>query len=126
MLKFILQIRHEGGTCIANVQFYFYIRFGEDRHPLAMVSMFSPPDANVFTESSETVYLSEPLSARDGLIVIPVTMIHSVISMFPETRITDEGRILEMGKFSLMRHAFLELTQFSNGELFEEEEESLL
>lgn len=86
--------------------------------------MFSLPDADIFTESSETVYLSEPLSARDGLAVIPVTAIYSVVSMFPETRITDDGRILETGKFSLMRHAFLELAQFSNGELFEEEDDN--
>ena len=44
--------------------------------------------------------------------------------MFPETCITNDGKILEMGKFLLMRHAFLELAQFSNGELFEEEEDS--
>ena len=91
-----------------------------------MVSMFSHPDADVFTDSSETVYLSELLSARDGIVVIPVMAIHSVVSMFPETRVTDDGRILETGKFSLMRHAFLELVPFSNGELFEDEDDSLL
>ena len=91
-----------------------------------MVSMFSHPDADVFTDSSETVYLSELLSARDGIVVIPVTAIHSVVSMFPETCVTDDGRILETGKFSLMRHAFLELVPFSNGELFEDEDDSLL
>ena len=121
-----MQIKQEGGTRIANVQFYFYIRFGNVRHPLAMVLMFSLPDADVFTESSETVYLSELLSTQDGIVVIPVTAIHSVVSMFPETRVTDNGRILETEKFSLMRHAFHELAQFSNGELFEEEDESLL
>ena len=125
-MKYILQIRHEGGIRVANVQFYFYIRFGNDWHPLAMVSMFSLPDAEVFTESSETVYLSEPLSSPDGIVVIPVTAIHSVVSMFPEMRVTDDGRILETGKFSLMRHAFHELAQFSNGELFEEDDDSVL
>ena len=91
-----------------------------------MVTMFSLPDPDVFADSSETVYLSEPLSARDGLVVILVTAIHSVVSMFPEMRVTDDGRILETGKFSLMHHAFLELTQFSNGELFEEDDDSVL
>ena len=88
-----------------------------------MVSMFSLPDADVFTESSGTVYLSELLSASEGLIVIPIATIHSVVSMFPEMRVSDNGGIVETGKFSLMRHAFLELAQFSNGELFEEEED---
>ena len=125
-MKCTLQIKQDGGTRIADVQFYFYIRFGDDRHPLAMVSMFSLPDSDVFTESSGTVYLSEPLSASDGLIVIPITTIHSVVSMFPEMRVSDDGGIIETGKFSLMRHAFLELAQFSNGELFEEEEDRVL
>ena len=71
LLKCIMQIKQEGGTCIANVQFYFYIRFGNVRHPLAMVLMLSLPDADVFTESSETVYLSEPLSTQDRIVVIP-------------------------------------------------------
>jgi hypothetical protein len=118
-----LQIKQDGVTRIAQVQFYFYIRFGEDRHPLAMVSLFSLPDAEVFADSSETVYLSELLPAREGLAVIPVTAIHSVVSMFPEMRVTEDGLILETGKFSLMRHAFLELAQFSNGELFEDDDD---
>lgn len=43
--------------------------------------------------------------------------------MFPEVNITEDGQILETGKVSLMRHAFLELAQFSNGELFEDEDD---
>ena len=58
--------------------------------------------------------------------MILVTEIHSVVSMFPETCVTDNRRILETGKFSLMCHTFLELALFSNGELFEEEDDSLL
>ena len=121
-----MQITQEEGTCIGDVQFYFYIRFGENRHPLAMVSLFFLPDADVFADLSETVYLCKPLSARDGLVVIPVTAIHSVVSMFPELLVSDDGRITESGKFSLMRHAFLELAKFSNGELFDEDDDSLL
>ena len=91
-----------------------------------MVSLFSLPNPNVFTESSEMVYLSEQLSAQDGIVVIPVTTIHTVVSMFPEMCVTNDGRILETGKFPLMRHAFLEPAQFSNGELFEEDDNWLL
>ena len=90
-----------------------------------MVSRFSLPDATILADSSGTVYLSEPLSGREGLVVISVTTIHSVVSMFPEMCATEDGRILETGKFSLMRHAFLELAHFSNGELFEEEDDAL-
>ena len=110
---------------MANVQFFFYIRFSNDRYPLAMVSLFSLPNTGVFSDSSETVYLSEPLSTREGLVVILATAIHSVVSMFPELCATEDGTILEMGKFSLMHHAFLELAPFSNSKLFEEEDEGL-
>ncbi|KAI9430189.1 hypothetical protein H4582DRAFT_1783209, partial [Lactarius indigo] len=68
---------------IGNVQFYFYIRFGEAQYPLAMVSLFSVPDAEVLLDSSGTVYLSEPGSGLEGLMIIPVTAILSVVSMFP-------------------------------------------
>jgi hypothetical protein len=88
-----------------------------------MVRLFSLPDVEVFADSSKTVYLSELSSAREDLVVIPVTTIHSVVSMFPEVNITEDGQILETGKLSLMRHAFLELAQFSNGELFEDDDE---
>jgi hypothetical protein len=123
ILKSILQFKREGGTHIGDVLFYFYICFGEDQYPLAMVWLFSLPDPQIFADWSETVYLSEPLSTQDGLIVIPVNAIHSVVSMFPEMCVTEDGRILETGKFSLMRHAFLELAQFSNGELFEDDDD---
>ena len=126
MTNYTLQIKQESDTRIGNVDFYFYIRFGDNRYPLAMVTMFSLPDPDVLAASSETVYLCEQLAPREGLVVIPVTAIHSVVSMFPEMRVTDDGRITETGKFSLMRHAFLELAPFSNGELFEEDDESLL
>jgi hypothetical protein len=88
-----------------------------------MVSLYSLPDPEVFADSSETVYLSEVLSVQDGgLVVIPVTSIHLVVSMFPEMQVAGDGRISETGKFSLMRHAFLELTQFTDGELFEDDD----
>jgi hypothetical protein len=90
-----------------------------------MVSLFSFPDPEIFMESSETVYLNELLSESDSLMVIPVTAIHSVISMFPEMCIAKGGLIVETGKFSLMHHAFLELAEFSNGELFDEEDKTL-
>ncbi|KAF8268127.1 hypothetical protein EI94DRAFT_1439768, partial [Lactarius quietus] len=78
-----IEFKQDDNTHIGNVQFFFYIRFGEDRHPLAMIRVFSLPDPQVFADSSETVYLSEPLSGDCSLAVIPVTAIHSVVAMFP-------------------------------------------
>ncbi|KAH8981811.1 hypothetical protein EDB92DRAFT_1969673 [Lactarius akahatsu] len=104
-----MQIIHNNSTRIGNVQFYFCIRFGDTRHPLAMISLFSPPDANILSDSSGTVYLCDPMTGPEGLLVVPVTSILSVVSMFPDMHVTQDGHISETGKFSLMRHAYIGL-----------------
>ena len=91
-----------------------------------MVLLFSLPDPVVLADSSGTVYLSELLSSQEGLVVVSVTSIHLVVSMFPEMQVHEEGRISETGKFSLMRHTFLELARFSNGELFDDNDNDLV
>ena len=70
-----LLVNYRDDMRIGDVQFYFYLRFGEARHPLAMVHLFSLPDAEVLSDSNGTVYLSEPLTTEEGLVVFPVTAI---------------------------------------------------
>ena len=89
-----------------------------------MVSLFSLPDPEVLSESSGTVYLCEPMAGSVELVVIPVTAIHSVVSMFPELQVSLEGHIIETGKVSLMRHPYIELVQFSDNGVFEGDDES--
>jgi hypothetical protein len=60
---------------IADVQFYFYLRFGDARYPLAMVRLFSLPDEDILAESSGTVYLCDQLDGPEGIVVVPVTAI---------------------------------------------------
>ncbi|KAH9002127.1 hypothetical protein EDB86DRAFT_2801244 [Lactarius hatsudake] len=112
-------IEYNSTMRIANVEFYFYMRFGESHHPLAMVTLFSLPDKDVFSDSSKTVYLCEPTQTR---VVIPITAINMVVSMFPEYKVDDNG-VEDTGKFSLMRHAYLEVTKYPAEE--DEDEESL-
>jgi hypothetical protein len=88
-----------------------------------MVSLFSLPDANVLSDSSGTVYLCEPLADLGGLLVVPVTSILSVVSMFPDMQVTQDGHISETGKFSLMRHAYIELAHLSDGGLFDDDDD---
>lgn len=90
-----------------------------------MVSLFSLPDADVLSDSSGTVYLSESLSTPEALVVLAITDIFSVVSMFPEMRVSEDGVITETGKFSLMRHAFIELAQFSDNGLFEDDDDTM-
>ena len=49
-----------------------------------MVSLFSLSNPGVFSESSGTIYLSEPLPVPEGLMVILVTDILAVVLMFLE------------------------------------------
>jgi hypothetical protein len=115
------QIKHRNIQRIANVQYYFCMRFGDHQYPLAMVSLFSLPDESVLSDSSQTVYLCQPLDLHDGLVVIPVTDIYSVVAMFPEMTVSESGDIALIGKYSLMRHAFIELAPFGSGGLFDED-----
>ena len=49
---------------IANVQFYFYICFGDVWHLLMMVSLYSLPDPMVFSDSSKMVYQQSAVMLR--------------------------------------------------------------
>lgn len=106
---------------------YFYIHFGDDWHPLAIVTLtiLTARCQGIYLQTcvSETTYLSKLLSAEEDLTVVPVTTIHSVVSILQEVNIIEDWQILEVWKVSLMHHTFLELAQFSNGELFEGEDD---
>ena len=99
---------------IADVQFYFCMRFGVVRHLLAMVRLFSSPDEEVLQESSDTVYLCDILLGREGLRVMHVSAIRSVVCMFPEPQVSDDGRITHTGKFALMQHPHNGMARFSD------------
>ena len=94
---------------IAEVLFYFFMCFGESKYPLAMVNLFLLPDESILLASSGTVYLCDP---PQGLIVIPISSIWLVVAMFPEMIINKDGKVEHMGKFSLMRHAYIELAKY--------------
>jgi hypothetical protein len=71
------------------------------------------------------VYLCDPLDSPDGLLVILATSIHSIVSMFPDMEITQVGHISETGKFSLMRHTYIELAHITDGGLFDDDNDSV-
>lgn len=119
----MLQVNYNEDLRIANVLYYFYIRFGDDRYPLAMVSLFSKPDPEILLESSGAVHLCDQITGCGGVAVIPITAVHSVVAMIPEMRVEPSGQITLTGKFSLMRHAYLEVARFANDVLSEEDEE---
>jgi len=102
----MFQIVYNGKAQIADVHFYFYLRFNQELHALAIVSLFSPPNASLWQELTQTVYLCEhPNDAQ----VISIKTIKAVVSMFPDMQVTSSGEIIQTNKFSLFRHPFVEL-----------------
>jgi hypothetical protein len=59
--------------CIVNVSYYFYLQFDDLKYPLAVVNLFSFPDATLLSKSSQTVYLCNALEGLDTIRVSPIT-----------------------------------------------------
>jgi hypothetical protein len=108
---------------IANALYYFYIQFDDMQYPLAVVSLFSFPDASLLFESSQTVYLCDALEGQEAIRVIPITSIKSVVSMFPDLKVTQDGKLIDTQKFALLRHPLIELAKYNTGGMFDEEDD---
>jgi hypothetical protein len=108
---------------IANVSYYFYLQFDDLEYPLAVVNLFSFPDATLLSQSSQTVYLCNVLEGQDAIRVIPIASIKSVVSMFPDMKVMPDGELVDTQKFALLRHPFIELAKYNTEGLFEEEED---
>jgi hypothetical protein len=114
----LAQVSYRNEVRIANVLFYFCLRFGDSWYPLAMIDLFSKPEEDILSESSGTVYLCDE---HNGIAVVPITSIHSMVSMFPDMRANPSGDISLTGKFSLMRNPYTEVAQFKSDHSFEDE-----
>lgn len=109
---------------IANVSYYFYLQFDNLEYPLAVINLFSFPDATLLSQSSQTVYLCNALEPGQHTIrVIPITSIKSVVSMFPDMKVTPDGQLVDTQKFALLRHPFIALAKYNTEGLFEEEDD---
>lgn len=106
--------------CIANVLYYFYIQFDDVNYPLAVIKLFSLPDATLLSQSNEMVYLCNALEGQEATRVIPITSIKSVISMFPDLKVTPDGNLVDTQKFALLRHPLIKLAKYSTDGLFDE------
>ena len=113
------QVFQDNKIRIANVRYYFCLRFGDVRYPLAMVELFSDPDKDILSQSSGTVYLCSP---RKSIALLSITSIHAVVAMFPDMQVDPSGNISMTGMFSLMRHPYIEVAEFTNDQTFDDEE----
>jgi hypothetical protein len=89
-------------------------------YPLAVVKLFSLPNATILFQSNETVYLCDALEGQEATRVIPITSIKSVVSMFPNLKVTLEGNLVDTQKFALLRHPLIELAKYNTDGLFDE------
>jgi hypothetical protein len=89
---------------ITNVSYYFYLQFDDLQYPLAVINLFTFPDATLLSQSSQTVYLCNALEGLGAIKVIPITSIKSVVSMFTDLKVTPEGELVDTRKFALLRH----------------------
>jgi hypothetical protein len=108
---------------IANVLYYFYLQFDDLEYPLAVVNLFSFPDASLLSQSNKTVYLCNALEGLDTIRVIPITSIKSVVLMFPDLMVTPDGKLVDTQKFALLRHPLIGLAKYNTEGLFDEEED---
>ena len=104
---------------ILNVLYYFHLQFDNLKYPLAVVNLFSPPDADLLSQSSQTVYICDALESQEAIRVIPITSIKSLVSMFPDLKVTSDGDIVDTHKFALLRHPFIELAAYNTQSLFD-------
>jgi len=109
--------------CIVNVSYYFYLLFNNLQYPTAVINLFSLPDATLLAQSSQTIYICDALEGKEVIRVVPITSIKSVVSMFPDLKVTQEGELVDTQNFALLWHPLIELANYNTEWLFDEEDD---
>jgi hypothetical protein len=81
----------EGKICYGEVQFFF-ITPDELSKPVALVWTFSAPNEDLFEDSHGVVYSVTKLVEEEGLKVVNVESILSVIAMVPHNYVLEDGK----------------------------------
>jgi hypothetical protein len=96
-----------GGSAIAEIEYYFQLRFDDIAHSLALVSVFSPPDQELLDISHHTTYVCHYLGP-DALKVVDVKAIKALVAMVPDYQVTMDGNIvIPENRFFLVELPFL-------------------
>lgn len=104
-----IQVDIKGMLTIAEVEYFFQLRFGDDLYSLALVSVFSPPDQEILRLSSHAAYICHH-GGTDALTVVDVKAISAVVSMVPDFQVTGNGDIIiPENTFSLVETSFIKL-----------------
>jgi hypothetical protein len=73
----------KGMPTIAEVEYFFRLRFGNAVYSLTLVSVFSHPDQEVLELSNHAAYICHH-DGTDALTVVDVKAITAVVSMVPD------------------------------------------
>ncbi|PBK94769.1 hypothetical protein ARMGADRAFT_927209, partial [Armillaria gallica] len=73
--------------------YYFQLCFEHTCYTLALVSIYSPPDAVLLHESSRTVYSCEH-QGDTGLHAVFISDIAAIVAMVPLFDVTGEGEVI--------------------------------
>jgi hypothetical protein len=108
---FTLQFTTNGAPNIADIEYFFRLRFGDVVHSLALVSMFSPPDEELLEESHRAAYICHYATGGEAALkVVDVKSITSVVSMVPDYQVTLQGDIIiPENQYSLVDAPLLKL-----------------
>jgi|SRR6266478_10170328 len=100
----------DGTLAIADVEYFFRLRFGDTVYSLALVSLFTPPDEELLEQSHHAVYICH-YGSLDTLRVVDIKSITTVVSMVPDYHVTVDGDIvIPDNTFSLVEAPLLKLT----------------
>lgn len=119
-----IQVIIDGAVCFAEVQYFTQVaiamdNIGEWRDVnIAVISVFSPPDADLVRLSNRTV-LSCKYLGEEALRVVDVTAIKSVVAMIPHRPTLPSGIIED--RFFVLERPGLDIFQFGVEEDQEDE-----
>jgi hypothetical protein len=120
---FKLTVNRAPDIAVADIEYFFRLRFGDVIHSLALVSVFSPPDEDLLEESHHAAYICQYRGVA-ALRVVDAKAITSVVSMVPDYQVTGDGDIITPeNRYSLMDAPLLKLASLC-GTLSEDDEEN--
>lgn len=96
-------------SAVADIEYFFRLRFGDTVQTLSLVSMFSPPDQELLELSHRAAYICR-CGGPEALTVVNVKVIKSVVAMVPDYQVTVEGNVITPeNRYSLVESPFLKL-----------------
>lgn len=94
------------------MMYYFRLRFEDEVHTLALVSLYSPPNPELLKQSHQVVYSCR--APEDGIFqLIDIKAIQSVVAMVPYFKVLPNGEIFTPeNEYFMIEKPGVELAQY--------------